>query len=100
MNLTFFSVTQFRYGNNSTIQNEYFLNVSNAISIIILIVIIIYTILRTVYNPIAGIYCIKKFCIGIILACTFNSEIIALFFLIEMLFILARLIFEGVMTKL
>jgi hypothetical protein len=73
MNLVFFSVSQlaYSYGAWNNGFQDYF-DRSQILAIITLCVVSIYTILRLIFNPIGGLYMLKRTLIPVILVFAYN----------------------------
>lgn len=95
MNLVFFSVTQLRYGSRFPPSMEDYHSRSQALAIVTLSVVGLYTLLRLVYNRIAGAYMLKRFLLALFLALAYDRLVYLLpVLLLSLLFVVLRLVFE------
>lgn len=79
MNLVFFSVSQLAYSNGAYQGGfqEYF-DRSQALAIITLSVVFVYIILRLMFNPLGGLYMLKRTLIAVILVFGYNIPLMIL----------------------
>lgn len=86
MNLWFFSCSQLLYGYQGSNRDIDFFNSSQAMAIVTIIFLTIYTLLRISLNTLGGVYMIKRLLIATILAPAYN----------DMWFLFPALVLEGV----
>lgn len=68
MNLFFFSISQLRYGGDGREQNWQFYTANQALAIITIIVLVLYTVIRFVwFSRIGGLYMFKRLALAAIL---------------------------------
>ena len=69
----FFSVSQLHYGMNYPTEHEDYFKRSQALAIVTIVVLSIYSILRTILNPLAGIYMIKRLLLAVFLSLAYEN---------------------------
>ena len=78
MNLMFFSVTQLAYGYDHSSGHESFFSSSQGMAIFTIIFLIGYTVVRINYEPLGGVFMIKRLLLAIFLAFAFDHLLILL----------------------
>ena len=78
MNLVFFSVSQLAFSSKPSGGENFidYYNRSQALAIISLIVVFAYTVLRLIFNPLGGIYMLKRTLISVILVFSFDIKLL------------------------
>lgn len=92
MNLIFFSVSQLAYSGGAW-QNGFqdYFDRSQTLAIITLIVMFVYTIGRLIYNPLGGLYMLKRSLIAVILVFSYNIRLLIIpLIALELLFSIGR----------
>lgn len=68
MNLMFFSISQLAYSGDAYLNGfQDYYDRSNTLAIITIIVLSVYTFIRFLFNPIGGLYMLKRILIALIL---------------------------------
>lgn len=88
MNLVFFSVSQLAYSKGAW-QNGFqdYFDRSQTLAIITLVVIFVYSLARLFYNPLGGLYMLKRSLIAVILVFAYNNSLLIIpLIILELLF--------------
>lgn len=94
MNLVFFSTSQLAYSTGAyegSPQFQDYFDRSQALAIITLVVIIIYTFIRFAFNLFGGLYMLKRILIAVILVFSYNIRLLVLpLAVLEVIFAIMR----------
>lgn len=74
MNIFFWSVAHLQYGNGGQSIDIDFYNSSNSVSIFFIIIICLYTVGRLIFNPMGGLYMLKRIIYAALLANAYNNN--------------------------